>query len=109
MSETETLVRSYLAALGARDFELARSYLANRGFSYTSPISSFTDADRFVQNISVIGPILERIEIRKCMVSSNEAMVILDTTITLDGYVSHTSAMLFVVGDGSIKTMEAIA
>ena len=108
MSETESLVRTYLAAIAARDFDLARTYLADRGFRYTSPINSFTDPDRFIQSFSALGPILERLVIRRCVVTSNEAIVILDTTLTLNGYISYPSAMLFLVVEGYIKSMEAI-
>lgn len=108
MSEADTLVKSYLGALAARDFDLARTYLADRGFSYISPIGSFKEADHFIQRMSAIGPILERLDIRRFVVSSNEVIVILDTTITLNGYVSYPSAMLFNVVDGRIKSIEAI-
>ena len=36
MNDPRALVRSYLEAVGARDFELARSFLADNGFSYSS-------------------------------------------------------------------------
>ncbi|MGD8587191.1 MAG: nuclear transport factor 2 family protein [Chromatiales bacterium] len=108
MSETETLVKSYLAALADRDFDRVRTFLADRGFKYTSPIASFEEADRFIQHLSTIGPILERLDIHKLMVCGGEAIVILDTTVTLNGYVSYRSAMLFNVVDESIRSIEAI-
>ena len=108
MRETETLVRSYLSAIGARDFDLARTFLADRGFSYTSPIGSIDDADLFIQNISAVGPILERLEIRSCMTANGEAMVLFDVTTTMSNFASNTVAMLVVTEDGSIKSIEAI-
>ena len=108
MSDTETLVRSYLSAVAARDFDLARTFLTDREFSYTSPIGSIEDADLFIQNISAAGPILERLDIRKCMVSSTEAVVILDVKTTMFGYVTRPVAMLFYIGEGCIKSIEAI-
>jgi hypothetical protein len=108
MNETEERVRSYPAAVAARDFDLARSYLVDRGFRYTSPISSFRDPDGFIQSVSAVGPILARLDIRKCFVSGDEAIVILDTTLALSGYASYPSAMLFAVASGRIKSIEAI-
>ena len=108
MSETGEIVTSYLSAIADRDFDLARNFLADRGFSYTSPIGVYEDADRFIKNISLVGPILERLDIRKCLVTGNEAITILDTAISLDGYSPHTVAMLFVVAGGTIKSIEAI-
>ena len=108
MIDSDTLIKSYLAAIAARDFDLARTFLADRGFKYTSPIGSFKDADRFIESISAVGQILERLDIRKCLASDNEVIVIIDTTLTLNGYASYTSAMLFVTSNGSIKSIEAI-
>ena len=108
MSGTENLVRSYLAAFAARDFDLARTFLADKGFKYTSPITSFVDADRFVQYLSAVGPILERLTIHKFMLSGNEAIVVSDMTVTMNGYASYRSAMLFQVADNKIKSIEAI-
>ena len=108
MNEAETLVRSYLAAIATRDFDLARTYLADRDFSYISPIDSFKDAGSFIHRLSAIGPILDRLNIRKCVVSSNEIIVIVDITINLSGYVSYPTAMLFDIADGRIKSIESI-
>jgi hypothetical protein len=108
MSETETLVKSYLAALADRDFDRARTFLADRGFRYISPITNFEDADRFIQHLSAIGPILERLTIHRCMVCNHEAIAILDATLTLNGYASYRSAMLFGVTDHRVKSIEAI-
>ncbi len=108
MSETEALVKSYLGAVAARDFDLARTFLADRGFNYNSPIAAFNDADRFIESITAVGQILERLVIRKCIVSGDEAIAIVDSTLTLNGYEAHVAAILFVIKDGYIKSMEAI-
>ena len=108
MNDAEQLVRSYLQALGERDFELARSLLADRGFSYRSPIGDFDDADRFIQSISAIGPILHELSIRRLFASEAEVMAIVDTRITLHGYVTRSSAILFRTENGRIRAMDAI-
>ena len=108
MNDAEQQVRSYLGALGERDFELARTLLADRGFSYSSQIGNFNDADQFIQSISAIGPILDKLSIRRLFVSGSEVMTILDARITLSGYVTRTSAILFRVENGRIAAMEAI-
>lgn len=78
----DEIVNGYLGAIGARDFERARRFLADRGFSNRSPISSFDDADAFVADLSRVGAILERMERRRMFVDGNEVCVILD-------YVTH--------------------
>lgn len=108
MSETAAIVNSYLGAFAARDFELARTFLADRGFKYISPLATFNDADRFINYISALGQILERLVVRKCLVSNDEAIAIVDSTITLNGYEEHTAAILFIIKGGAIKSMETI-
>ena len=108
MNDAEQQVRSYLQALGERDFELARTLLADRGFSYRSPIGNFDNADQFIQTISAVGPILEKLTIRRLFVSEAEVMAIVDTRITLHGYVTRSSAILFRVENGRIRAMDAI-
>lgn len=108
MSEIEAIVKAYLGAVARREFDQARTFLADRGFRYVSPVGNYQNADHFIQNISAVGPILERLDIRKCMTSNNEVIAILDSTLTLNGYKSYTAAMLFLVEDGQIKSIEAI-
>ncbi|MCB1859042.1 MAG: nuclear transport factor 2 family protein [Gammaproteobacteria bacterium] len=108
MSDTDGVVKAYLHAIAARNFELARSYLCDRGFRYVSPIGNFDNADRFIDNLVAVGSILERLEIRQCMISGNQALAVLDAVITLRGYVSKTIAVLFRVEGGKIRTIEAI-
>jgi hypothetical protein len=108
MSEIEALVKAYLDAFSRREFDLARNFLSDRGFSYISPIGRYQDADHFIQNISRVGPILERMVIRKCMTSGNEAIAIMDSTLAMSGYKSYAVAMLFAVHEGRIKSIEAI-
>jgi hypothetical protein len=108
MNDAEQKVRSYLQALGNRDFELARSLLSDNGFSYRSPIGNYDDPDRFIQNISVVGPILESLTIRRLFVSGTEVMVMVDARITLHDYVTRSTAILFHIERGKIRGMEAI-
>lgn len=108
MKSPEQQVRSYLAAIGSRDFDLARSFLADDGFHYSSPIGDFNNADRFIENISAIGPIIEKLTIRRLFVSESEVMVITDVRITLHNYVTRTTAMLCQVENEHIVSIEAI-
>lgn len=108
MNDAEQQVRSYLRALGERNFELARTFLADDGFSYRSPIGDFDNANHFIQTISAIGPILEKLTIRRLFVSKAEVMTIVDARITLHGYVTRSSAILFHIKNGRIAAMEAI-
>jgi limonene-1,2-epoxide hydrolase len=79
MTETraEQVVHAYLDALAGRDFDRARTYLADAGFRYRSPVSTIDGADAYMQDISRVWPILEGIECRKTFVSGNEVCDIL--------------------------------
>ena len=107
MDNPETIVANYMRAIGERDFDKARNYLADRGFRYTSPIGSFDDADRFIHSLFGVGPILEKVEIKKLFLSGNEVMAIIDTLVTMRGYQTHHMAMWFKVDGEKIRSMDA--
>lgn len=81
-SDAERVVRAYLDAIGDRDFDRARRYLADADFHHRSPISSFQDPDAYIADIARIGAILERIEPRKLFIDGDDVCVIVD-------YVTH--------------------
>jgi hypothetical protein len=62
VSNPIALVDAYLDAIGGHDYERARHYLADAGFRYESPISTFTDADDFIEYLSLSAGIVQRIE-----------------------------------------------
>ncbi len=107
-SNLTEIIESYLGAFAARDFALARTFLVDKGFNYTSPLATYDNPDRFIQYLSTFEPILERLHIRKCMTSGNEVIAIVDSTITLNGYEEHTAAILFNIQDGRIKSIESV-
>ena len=74
----EQVVHAYLDALAGRDFDRARTYLADSGFRYRGPVSAIDGADAYMQDISRVWPILEGIERRKTFISGNEVCDILN-------------------------------
>lgn len=105
MSPEET-VHAYLAAVEARDFALARNFLADRGFLYHSPVSDFTDADAFIAVIEKIGPILERIECRRTFAAGNEVCSILRFVTSWSAPRLTDVVQWTTVVDGRITCME---
>ncbi|MCP3869938.1 MAG: hypothetical protein GY703_17965 [Gammaproteobacteria bacterium] len=108
MSEAVETVRSYLELFGDRSFDEAREFLVDSGFRYNSPIGDFEDADRFIENISRIGPIMQGLVIRKLFTSGNEAIAIVDISIAMQGFVTRTAVILFQIQESRIKSMEVI-
>ncbi len=108
MSEPPALavVDAFLQAIEARDFERARSCLADSGFHYRGAIGSFDDAAAFVADLSRLGPILTRLERRKCFVDGDDVCVILNLVTSL-AELSQTRLALWVkTAGGRIATIE---
>lgn len=108
MKDSKDLVKAYLSAIESRDFEQARLFLADKNFTYTSPIANYDNADQFIRGISAVGPILEQLTIRSLCMDSSRLITIVDARITLHGYVTRTSALIFELDGGKISGIEAI-
>lgn len=108
MTETqaEQVVHAYLEALAGRDFDRARTYLADAGFHYRSPVSAIDGADAYMQDISRVWPILEGIECRKTFVSSNEVCDILTIKTRMSDLRNTTLVHWATVERGKIVTVE---
>jgi hypothetical protein len=98
---------AYLDAFAARDFERMRATLSDEKFSYRGPVSSHTDADVFVLDISRIGQILDGIDVRRIFVDGNEICAILDFRIRIN-IVDITRVVLWaIVENDKIVSLEA--
>jgi hypothetical protein len=102
------VVESYLEAFAQRDFEAVRTYLADRGFEYLSPIASYDDADVFLSNMDAIGAILQRMEIRQRFTADNDVCHVLDVTVGMDGYETQSVVSLARVEGNRIVRVEVI-
>lgn len=78
------VAQAYLDALAARDFDRARAWLSSKRFYARSPISEYGSADAFIESVSRIGPILEKLECRKTFVDGNEVCLIVDYVTRMD-------------------------
>lgn len=103
----QRVVEAYLDAIESRDFEHARSYLADRGFSYRSAISSFDDPDAFMADVWRVGPIMDGIERRRTFVDGEEVCSILNFRIRMDRLQVTPVVQLARVVDGKIVSIEA--
>ena len=104
----QEVVSALLDAFEARDFERARTYLSDTEFTYRSPIESMSSADDFINDISRVGPILERIERIKTFVSGNDVCHLLRVYTTMDTQDATTTVQISTVVDGKETAIEAI-
>ena len=108
MPTPQQTVEAYLQAIAERDLDQARRYLADTRFRYTSPIGSFADADRLIESLFGVPPILEQLTLRKCLSEGEEVIGILDVRVTMQNYATHAIAFWCRVEDGRIRSMEVI-
>jgi ketosteroid isomerase-like protein len=108
MPTPQQTVEAYLQAIAERDLEQARKYLADYRFRYFSPIGSFDDADRLIESLFGVPPILEQLTLRKCLSEGEEVVGILDVRVTMQNYATHAIAFWCRVQDGRIRSMEVI-
>ena len=100
------IVHRYLDAIEARDFVRARMYLADKNFSFRSPIASFDDANQFVADIARVGQILEGIERRKTLTDGNDVCDILNFKTRLSTLATTPVVQWSTVKDGKITVIE---
>lgn len=102
----EAVFNTYIKAFAARDFDQLRSTLSDDNFYYRGPVSSHTDADVFVMDISRIGQILDGIDVRRLFVDGNELCAIVDFRIRIN-IVDITRVVLWAkVEQGKIVFLE---
>lgn len=103
----KAVFNEYLDAFAARDFDRVRATLSNDNFYYRGPVSSHTDADVFVLDISRIGQILDGIDVRRLFVDGSELCAIVDFRIRIN-IVDITRVVLWAkVEQGKIVSLEA--
>ena len=108
MPTPQQTVEAYLQAIADRDLDQARQYLADSRFRYTSPIGNFDHADRLIESLFGVPPILEKLTLRKCLEAGEEVIGILDVRVTMQNYATHAVAFWCRVEDGRIRNMEVI-
>src|SRR4051812_3321336 len=84
MSKPQEIVADFFRAIAERDFEQVRLCLSDGGFVSRSPVSTFDNADAFINDIARVGPILEGVQTRKMFVDGNDVCAIVDYITRMD-------------------------
>ena len=102
------VVNRYLDAIAGRDFEMARSCLADTGFRYLSPIAEFADPDAFVASMEGVGAILHDIKTVHSFVDGDTVCHVLDVRVSMSGYQTRRVVQLAKVREGHIVDLEVL-
>lgn len=102
------IVNAYLEAAIGFDYALARTYLADEGFQYVTPLNQFQSADQFIAYAEMASPIVQRVETRKVFVNGNDVCHILNVTSQISEKRSNTLVVWATVEDGKIKMLEVV-
>lgn len=105
---TRQPVDEYLDAIESHDYARARSFLADEGFRYESPISSFSSADDFMQHMSLLAGIIQGIERLKVFVDGQDVCHLLVYVVQLSDKESAKVAHWARVVDGRIQRIETL-
>jgi hypothetical protein len=103
-----TVVESYLDARDRYDYDRARTFLADSGFEFHSPISRFESADDFIQYSALAGGIVLSAQRRKVFADGPDVCHILTYRIQISEKLSVAVAQWARVEDGRIRRIEAI-
>ena len=106
--QPRAIIDAYLDALSAHDYENARTYLAETGFCYQSPISNFSNPDDFMQHWSLSAGIVQRIETLKVFVDGGDLCHFLRFVVQLSERESVKVAQWSRVVDGRIQSLELV-
>lgn len=100
------LVDAYLAARAAHDHDLARRFLADRGFAFRSPVVDFDSADDLHEWASLTGGIVRGMEVRKVFVDGEDVCHILTYHYQLSEKAAGDVVHWARVRDGRIRRIE---
>ena len=102
------IVEAFLVAQDRFDFERARGLLADRGFSFRSPVMCFDSADHLIQYTAHSSGIVQSVEVRKVFVDGPDVCHFLTYRIQISEKLAVDVAQWAHVEDGRIQRLEAV-
>lgn len=104
----KAVVNAYLQALQERDYERARTYLADSGFHYSSPIGTLDSADALVNQSFMSSSIVHSFRVRKVFVDGQDVCHFLVFNVQLSEKFAVDLVQWSTVEDGRIARIEVI-
>jgi hypothetical protein len=106
--QPEEIVDAYLNAVACHDYDGARGYLADTGFSFESPIAHFDSADAFMEYNAMNMGIFQRFERVKTFVDGPDVCSFLIVHIQISDKERVKLVNWTRVEDGRIRRMEVL-
>ena len=100
-----SIVRKFLEALGAKDFEALRG-LIGEGVGFKSPMEVHEGAASFMRAMRNLGPMIERVNVMKIFVDDADVCAIYDFVTNQPSIGVTPCAEWYRVDEGKIKSME---
>ena len=100
-----SIVRKFLDALGAKDFEVLRG-LIDEDLSFKGPMDAHEDAASFLRAMRNLGPMIERVNVIKVFVDGGDVCAIFDFVTNQPSIGATPSAEWYRVEEGKIKSMK---
>jgi SnoaL-like domain len=107
LDNNRLLVRKFLEALGAKDFEALRG-LIDEGVSFNSPLEVLEGAAPFMRSMRNLGPMIERIDVMKIFADGADACAIYDFVTNHPTIGVTLAAEWYRVEAGKIKSMTLV-
>lgn len=102
------IVNAYLEAVDRRDYDEARTYLADDGFEYISPINRFSASGPLVAYLELATPIVQRVDIRKVFTDGDDVCHIVTVISQISEKRASTVVQWSRVAEGKIRRIELI-
>ena len=101
------VVLEFLEAFGEGDFQRVEKLLNPKGFSYIGPTRNYDNAAEYVTDLSRVGTIRKRVDLRHLFQDGSDLCAIYDLYTTLPALEHVRLATWFRIDDGRVSAIES--
>ena len=105
-ANTSEIVESYRVALDKGDFATARTLMQDN-MSFQGPLDTFHTADQYIQAITKLASIIQRIDVKKVFIDGNDVCVLYDMVTNTPAGTAFIGEWYQVTG-GKIAALRAV-
>jgi predicted SnoaL-like aldol condensation-catalyzing enzyme len=101
------LVMSYQEALGSGEYDRARAYMADEGFSFKGPLASHDKPEGLLKDLEQLHHIVEGVDMKKVFVDGDDVCLLYDLRTKSPSVTSFTCDW-YRVKNGKIKEIRVV-